>query len=386
MKKEKIVYLCLNYMFTDGWAYQDNLLSKYHVKIGYDVTVITSRWKYSNGSQKVLMNETEYINSDGVKIVRINMKGKSNVDSKFKRYENIGNYIEKEAPDIIFMHNFQFVDVTRVISYMKKHPATKLYVDNHADFNNSATTWISENVLHKIIWKFFARRIEPYVNKFYGVLPARVNFLIDMYDLPKEKCELLVMGADDELVEMASRTDVKESVREKYNIGKEDFLIVTGGKIDKWKTQTVLLEQAISRMSREKIKLLIFGSVIPELEGSIMSFCNENIKHIGWLSVEESYKVIGAADLAIYPGGHSTLWEQTAGQGIPMIVKYWEELHHIDLDGNVKFLYNDSEEEIYNTLIEAVNNTQIYINMKDCAAKNKVFFSYEQIAKKSLQE
>ena len=43
--------------------------------------------------------------------------------------------------------------------------------------------------------------INPYVNKFYGVLPARVDFLINEYKLPKNKVELLVMGADDDCIE-----------------------------------------------------------------------------------------------------------------------------------------------------------------------------------------
>lgn len=72
-------------------------------------------------------------------------------------------------------------------------------MDNHSDFSNSARNWLSKNVLHKIVWRTMAKN-RTICKKFYGVLPARVDFLIDVYNLPKEKCELLVMGADDDLV------------------------------------------------------------------------------------------------------------------------------------------------------------------------------------------
>ena len=92
-----------------------------------------------------------------------------------------------------------FLDICRLAKYVKAHPNIRVYVDNHADYSNSAQGWISEHILHRIIWKYCAHRIEPYTSVFWGVMPARVDFLINLYDLPKDKCKLLVMGADDEL-------------------------------------------------------------------------------------------------------------------------------------------------------------------------------------------
>lgn len=47
----KIVHMMLCGPVTDGWSYQDNLLTKYHRKLGYDVTMITSQWVWGeNGN------------------------------------------------------------------------------------------------------------------------------------------------------------------------------------------------------------------------------------------------------------------------------------------------------------------------------------------------
>ena len=45
--------------------------------------------------------------------------------------------IEKVKPEIIFVHNLQFFDISKIVKYAKKH-SVKIYADNHADFSNSA--------------------------------------------------------------------------------------------------------------------------------------------------------------------------------------------------------------------------------------------------------
>lgn len=378
------IHLTTGY-FNDTMAYQENMLIKYHKILGHEVTLITGPYELIE-NRVVYVGKKQYINDDGVRVIRLQIvKGQTN-RTKLKKYKDVLYNIQKCAPDVIFSHGCQFVDILDIKKYAKKNRNVKIYVDNHADYSNSATTWVSRNILHKIIWRYFAKQIEPYTQKIYGVLPARVDFLIELYGLSQNKCELLVMGADDKLVSMAFQEDVKRNVRKKYNIDVADFLIVTGGKIDQWKKQTVLLEKAVNRMKRKNVKLLIFGSVIPELKEQIMSLCNENIKYIGWLSVEDSYKVIGAADLAVYPGRHSTLWEQTAGQGIPMVVKHWEGTHHVDMGGNVKFLYRDSVKEICDTLEELLDGTQKFVTMRRVAKECCKYFLYSTIAKESIED
>lgn len=379
----KIVHICLS-IFTDEMSYQENLLAKYHVKNGYEVAIITSTWKYESNGKIIETNKKDYVNQDGVHVVRLSIKGKNDINRKFRRFKGIYETLYNEKPDIIFMHNCQYVDVSVITKYIKKHNIGHVYVDNHADFSNSATNWLSVNVLHKLIWKYYAHMLEPYVIKFYGVLPARVDFLKDMYKLPKEKCELLIMGADDEL--LVNAKEHKDQTRKKYGIDIDDFLIVTGGKIDRWKTQTIFLEEAVSKISNSHVKLIIFGSIIEELQNSVMKFCNEQISYIGWLSEEETYDLIAAADLAVYPGRHSTLWEQTAGQAVPIIVKHWEGTHHIDIGGNAEFLYEDSSEEIQRKLEELIYNPDKYQAMKQVAESCAGQFRYGNIARESVKE
>ena len=270
------------------------------------------------------------------------------------------------------------------IDYLKQNLEIVVYVDNHADFSNSATNWLSLHILHKMIWKSCAQRIEPYTKRFYGVLPARVDFLKKIYELPAEKIELLVMGADDESVESARKTEIKEKIRKQYGIAMDDFLIMTGGKIDIAKQQILLLMESVNKLQNPKVKLIVFGSVIPELKEKIEGLCSEFNQYIGWINSDDTYDYYAAADLAVFPGRHSVFWEQVAGLGVPMLCKEWEGTTHVDMGGNVKFLKEDSFAEILKNLEEILKH-ETYSQMKNVAEQKREHFLYSQIAMRSIE-
>ena len=82
----KIVHICAT-TFTDGMAYQENLLTKYHVKSGHAVTVITSTWQYNTEGKLVENEKEDYVNQDNVHVRRLKLKGKNNITRKFRKFE-----------------------------------------------------------------------------------------------------------------------------------------------------------------------------------------------------------------------------------------------------------------------------------------------------------
>lgn len=380
--KKKIVHICMT-QYSDGWTYQENSLSKYHKIMGLDVTIITSMYCYRQG-KLVKDDKKEFYDVNGNRVIRLEIK-KTGIMKKTPIYLDFYETLEEINPDIIFSHGCQYIDIKYVAKYMKMHPDTQLFVDNHADFSNSATNWISRYILHQCIWRYCAKKIEKYTTKFWGVLPARVEFLTDVYNIPKEKCDLLVMGADDELIDKMGTVEKRNSIRKKYNITEDDFLIVTGGKMDKAKAQVLLLMEAVCNLEKN-VKLLIFGSIDCEIEKRMEKWLKDGKIYVaGWISPEESYSFFSAADLVCFPGRHSVFWEQVAGQGIPMIVKYWDGVTDIDCQGNVKFLYEDSAEEIEKTIME-IRQDENYYMMKRKAEEVQMQFRYSFIAQKSIQK
>lgn len=383
----RILHISLCGPVTDNFSYQDNLLPKYHKKMGYEVTMITSKFVWNAEGNIDIDSRDQYYNEFGVKTIRLKNIHGTTINSKFKRYSGLFEKIVSENPDIIFIHGVQFLDIRHIVRYLKKNLHVKVYVDNHADFSNSATNWLSKNILHKFFWKKSAQLIEPYANKFYGVLPARVDFLNEIYGIPKEKIELLVMGADDEKVEQANTKVSKIKIQNDLRINTKDFIIVTGGKIDRAKRQVMNLMKAINKLNNPKVKLIVYGSVIPEMKEEVYQLAeNDSIEYIGWINDDQSYKLFSIADLVVFPGRHSVYWEQVVAQGVPMIVKYWNGTTHIDIGGNCQFLYQDSTEEITKLLKEIIENNNVYEEMlKKATTNDKEQFLYSNIALKSLE-
>lgn len=384
----KILHICLTGPYTENLNYQENMLTKFQSENTNDrVYVIASQFFWNREGKVEKKLKKTYINRNGVKIFRLSIKRfkNKNVFFRYKLFNDFENTVNSISPDIIFVHNLQFFDILKLIKYKKRNTNCRIIVDNHSDFSNSARNFISK-LFYLIVWRYIAKRINPYVEKFYGVLPARVDFLENIYGLPQKKCELLLMGADDEKVLEAQDPKERMNIRMKYGIDDNDFLLITGGKIDMWKKQTLFLMDAVASINNPKIKLIVFGSVSPDLKEDVRKRCIEHkIQYIGWLDAGDSYKYFASADLVVFPGRHSVFWEQVVGQGIPMICKYWEGTTHIDLGGNVLFIKEDSINEIASCIKKVINDNQLYKRMKTVAVdKGMKSFSYKKISDKSL--
>lgn len=379
----KIVHICYVGAYNEGWTYQENLLSKYHARLGHDVTLLCIPLEYRAGELRK-SSDTDYINKDGVHVIR--MQEKINIANKLVWYKGTKRILYNIMPDILFVHGCQFMDAKVVANYVKTHPNVKLYVDNHCDYSNSATNFVSKYILHKIFWKHCAHVLEPYTQKFYGVLPARVDFLQELYRLPSDKCELLVMGGDDDYISAAGTAENIKRVRKKHGINSDDFLIVTGGKIDEFKAQTIILIEAVKQINNSKVRLIVFGSVSNNVKIDNLIDGN-HVQYIGWIKPNETYDYFAAANLVVFPGRHSVFWEQVVAQGIPMIVKDWSGTHHVDIGGNVVFLTRDSADEIKTKIEEIINQPERYYNMRKVACgEGRKLFSYLELAKRSIEQ
>lgn len=389
----RILHLCLGNFYIDNYSYQENILPKYHKLQGHEVKIIASLYTYNkNGEPDYIKESKSYYNENGILVTRINYK-KVPFNKKLKIFDNKVLYSEilDFNPHIIFIHNFQFLSLRTIVKYLENNNSKniKVYVDNHADVTNSARNWLSKNIQHKILWRHYAKIIEPYAIKFYGISTPSVNFLKEIYQITDEKIELLPLGIDDEKVEEVKNPYISKKIREKHNIKSSDFLIMTGGKIDNNKTQTLLLMQAIREMNITNIKLIIFGSIIPELKNKFNKLLDENIIYVGWLNSDDIYKYLNSADLVVFPGLRSVLWIQAIGLGKPCVFNYIGPgiTDDVDLGGNCIFLYENTVEEMKTVITEIVNNKNLYEQMKNVASiKGMSTFSYKKIAEKSIRE
>ena len=385
---KKIVHLCLCGLFGEKYAYQDNLLTKYHRKLGYDVTIIAStKAQFTSNGDVIHEPAGTTILANGCKLIRVRTKYKSEWINKYLNlYEDITDIILDETPGLIFVHNLSSFNYLCLLKIKETIPEVKIVFDNHMDEYNS-----NKNVLSKFLNGFVyrycvVRRLLPVSNYFYGVTPSRCTFLKVVLGVPEDKICYLPMGADDEKMQLDKRVELRERIRKHYSISDDDFLIVTGGKIDKSK-HIDLLVKAVNELDNQQIKILLFGSIIDELKPIIKSLLSERIIYTGWINSDDVYQYFYAADLVMFPGLHSVMWEQAAASRCPIAVTRLKGFDHVDVNHNCLFLDSYSI-SYYKAFIEViVGNRHSYCILRNNADSEKADqFLYSHIAKKVIDD
>lgn len=387
----KILHCCLASFYIDNYGYQENILPLMHKYQNHEVAILASTETYLSNKKLGYIKPSTYFTKEEISITRVPYVKwlPSVVVHKLRLYNGIKKVLDDFKPEFIFLHDFQFLSIFVVTSYVRKHPGVKVVADSHTDYINSARGFISRKILHGIIYKYCARESEKIVSKYYGTLPIRSDFLSKVYGIPEKKISFLPMGVNDLTIDYLKRDDIRTSIRACLEIENSDFVIITGGKLDKLKNIDVLIK-AFNKVNGINIKLLIFGDPVCDFEKEFDCLIshNKNIIHIGWLSAADTYKYFFASDLACFPGTHSTLWEEVVGLGIPAIFKYWEGINHVDQKGNCILVETPTEDLLYKLFMDMYNDfDEKYSKMKDIAREESTMrhFFYSDIAERSIK-
>lgn len=381
----KIVHIAPRAPYNDYWGYQDNLLPKYQKKLGHDVTVIVTNTMHQDG--KIVETDcADYVLDDGVRVIRLKVKQYphivlTNMNSKLPVFQ----YLKEIRPDFIFYHSLHGTTIFDVIRYQKTiNPQCAIVQDSHVDYNICNEPGGMKGKILRAFQRYVNRRSIPYVSRVYGVTPWRKTYAEDYYRIPSTKTDVLIMGADDEKIDFEHRDTIRRSIREEYGVRDSDFLIVTGGKIDKRKKIHVLME-AVSHV--EGVKLLIFGRVNEDIREEFDKLLseNQNIIYIGWIDADAVYNYFFAADLVFFPGQHSVLWEQACAAKVPCVFEKWEGMDHVNNGGNSDFVTPINVETVSQKIDELLF-TEKYYRMKKVAESDATdVFLYSKIAEKSLE-
>lgn len=384
----KIIHLCVCGEFYEEYAYQDNLLPKYHRKAGHDVSIIAATYsRFDQKTGKVIRdNCKEKFLADGTKVIRLKPVLPLFLNSHVHCFWGMRKVINKEKPDLIFAHGLECPNYLYLSRYKNKFPNVKIVFDNHTDFQNSLHSPITRFWAYNVVGKIIVKHLLWTSNKFYGTTPVRQAFLTDVYGVPVEKTDFLPFGADDEKMHLESREELREIVRREYGIKEKDFLIVTGGKIDKKKNIHKLVE-AVNEIGNPNLFILVFGSIVNEMKPIFDELKSDHFIYVGWIPSDGVYKFFYAADLVAFPGLHSVMWEQAVAARVPTAFSEIEGFKHVDIGGNCIF-FKETCAVYYKTVIEKVlNDKDYYSKLKNCSMSNKAeIFLYSHVADKVIKD
>lgn len=383
----RVMHCCLAAFYIDNYGYQENILPRLHKRQGHEVTILASTETYIDNQTLGYVSARSYRTEDQIPITRLPyIRGlPRKLVQKLRLYRGVYAALAAFAPDVLFLHDCQFLSISEIALYANRNPNVRVYVDGHTDLLNSARTWLSKHILHGLLYRHCAQIIEPYTRRFFGTLPIRVEFLKTVYGLPAEKVDLLVLGAEDAESRLAAQDQIRSEVRRELNISEGAFVLVCGGKIDRRKNIHMLME-AVNHLGRDDVRLIVFGTPNQEMESDIRSLSNgPSIRFVGWCTPQRTYDYLLAADLAVFPGTHSVLWEQAVGLGVPCVFKRWQGIQHVDVGGNCMFLDVVNATKLEHVIGTLAGRGSVYSSMKTIAMTKGVReFSYDEIARRAI--
>lgn len=379
----KIIHIAPNAPYEEGWSYQENLLPKYQAKLGHQVILAVSTQRHRE-TEPVNCSFEDYQSVDGFRVIRQPIcRSPIPFLGRVLQYLKVYDILCQEKPDVVFHHGMISPTIRQVVQYKQDvNPRCVIIQDNHMDYNIGFNPTCIKGRILKAIYRRLHRSTAAYIDKVYGVTPWRQQYAQEVFGVSPEKTDILIMGADDDRLDFAHRDTMRSELRQKYSVRDDEFLIVTGGKIDQ-KKKIHLLMDAVKDL--DNVKLLICGTATAEFEEEYQKHLNPNVINAGWISSEEFYGYFFAADLVFFPGQHSVLWEQACASKVPCVFGKWEGMDHVDNGGNACFLDCTTPEQI-RELIQSLQFTPEYHRMLAAAQSDKTdIYLYSRIAEKSLE-
>lgn len=338
----KIVMLCD--FFNETLEYQENLLTKYYVKHGHQVTIITSTFDsvfdYYNDRHDNRVPDRTYEHG-GAKIVKLRYR--YNLLNRLRAFTRIDALLEAEKPDLIYVHDI-IPNMLEAVRYKQRHPACRMIFDYHADYSNSGKNWLSLKVLHGILRKRLLDRTRPHLSRIFPIVPASATFLHEIYGVPYADMEILPLGADRDLGSDVAARGEGRALRAQYGIPDGDTVIFSGGKLTPAK-RTELIIEAVKRIGDPRVHLVIAGQASDADADYLQSLHaaaqgRADIRFVGWLDKTQVYRHLDLADLAVFPASQSILWQQAISMGLPLIVgdTGHQDISYLNLHGNIVIL------------------------------------------------
>ena len=308
----RVVHICLSCFYIDDHSYQENILVRKHIEQGHDVKVLASTEVFDRNKKISYVEPSVYVGSDGAEVHRIAYASwlPHSIMKKLRVHNSVNLFLENFKPDVIVFHGMCGWELLTVVNYVEKNTKTKLHVDSHEDFVNSARSPISKYILHGIYYKMIARLAIKKLEKVLCVSVSVMEFLRDFYGLPESKLEFYPLGG--EIPDDNEYHHLRTQYRTKFSICESDILFVQTGKQTNRK-KLLSSVRAFHSSDQKQFKFIIAGIIDSDDQEEIKELINADarIEFIGWCSSEEIDGLLCAADVYLQPGTQSATMQNS---------------------------------------------------------------------------
>jgi len=351
----KIAHLCLSNFYVDGFYYQENALARRHKLSGHDVLIIASTETYDDSRRLAYVMPGRYLNEHEIPVVRLPYRGEGLLPHKLIRriraHPGVRNELERFAPDVIFFHSLCGWELLTVASYVNDNPNVLFYADSHEMWLNSARTFFSKNVLHRIYYRWVLRRALPAIRKVLCTSLETMDFVRELYGVEPSKLEWYPLGGD--ILTEHDYLQCRNATRLRLGAGESDIVLYQAGKQDSRKRILESL-RAFRELAAPNMKLIIAGSIDEACRAEVQSLMlTPNVTFLGWRSASDLQEDLCGVDVYLQPGSQSATMQNALCARCPVIL--WDYPSHRPLvDGN-GWLLSDID-QLSGVLREISNN------------------------------
>lgn len=382
----KIIHIAQRY--HEGFGYHENLLPRYQAALGHEVVLIASERRRGTlpGGEAAEPAAGEYMDGP-VRIVRLPVRGEFKV--RFVLFKGLESILERERPDYIYHHGVAYPSLLTAARYRRTHPSVFLAADNHADYANSARPIAWRLAYYRGFWTGLIGRYAGDIDLVFGVTPERCVFAEKEFGVPAAMIRFLPMGADVEAAEApgagprggeaaAWLARGRDGQRRRHGA---PLRLVTGGKWRAGRGLEALVEAV--RGQGAGVELGIFGSLCDEATRRLVAGAGSNVSFLGWQDRAGTMALLGNADLAIWPGQHTTIIEDAIAVGTSLVLRLYGTTSYM-IRGNGLYLLDGTAAEIRRVLDLVEGDRGTMDAMRERAAAMRDLLSYRKVAAESL--
>ena len=386
MEKKIVKILHIEDIFHPDAGYQIDILPKYMVRFGHEVTIITARL------DKIESNVISFFDSDcldrkdqlysekyGVKIIRLPVN--KIVSGRVVFGKELFYSIQKEKPDIVYIHGNDTLTGMRYLLQYKKlgYP---LIMDSHM------LEMASHNRFNKIFRKIYKYVFTPIIikNKIQVIRTQDDPYVEKCLGIPLSQAPWISVGSDTMLFHPDK--EAKMSFRRKYEIPKDDFVIIYAGKLDESKGGMLLAEAIQKKLHVNKgVTFLIVGKAVGEYGRQVEKTLKASENRVLRFPTQKYEDLAGfyqAADMAIFPRQCSLSFYDVQACGLPVVFE--DDVVNVGRaknDNAVTFMEGDAA-DFRKKMAYIVNLSRAEFSRMQMAAQQYVSenFDYKKIAMK----
>lgn len=373
--------------FHPDAGYQINILSKYLVALGHEVTIITAQMEKLPttltsffGRENIEERDQSYSTQYGVKILRLPIRGFVSGRAIFTNA--LFSTIRAENPDVIYVHGNDTLTGMRYLLNYKKM-GYPLVMDSHM------LEMASTNKFNKYYRKFYKWCFTPLItkNKIPVIRTQDDPYVEKCLGIPLSQCPWISVGSDTMLFHPDE--DARKYFRMANNIPEDAFVFIYAGKLDESKGGLLLAEAIRKKIeAQRKVMFLIVGKTGTDEYGSrVEAAFSQSENHVLRFPTQlytDLPKFYQASDCAVFPRQCSLSFYDVQACGLPVIF----EDNNINVDraaheNAITFKSGDLQ-DLRNKIVKMCNlQAKTFSKIKENSiAFVKESYDYAEIAKK----